>query len=647
MSKERDIRLLITLSLTISFLFLTPIYAQEYLKDPEIVEVQLDDLYGIEKLEALNILSLHYAKTNAKKANKFAKQADDLADNLFNQLNELILDSVAAKHGLTAYYQYGEILYEQSKLPLAKERFEKCQQLAERTQQLDFEQKALDRIVMLDSIGADEGFLKKALKPLAFGDKISSSSSALKIKSILKLAAIHEKKKNYVKAIKNYEKAASLMRNQGDAQGVTEVQAKIADLNQKAGNFKEALAYYQITEDNFKRLGDSVSARQAEAGRKSVFDEVKEIVPEKELPILSKKSSSEPELENYDFSEDSVEVELNRYKTLAEQYEESEDLTQSIKYYKLYNELNARRLKEQKDSIKLLTQAQEIRLLAQQNELGELQLSQTNSALSRAATFRSWLIIGLVIAGLLFLIFYWLFISKKKAHRELSVTYSNLEETKGQLVKAEKKIKKLLGQQVSDDIAQALLNEESGGITSKFVCIMFLDIRDFTPFAESRKPEEIITYQNDVFGFMIEIISEHHGVINQFMGDGFMATFGAPVSYQNDVENAYDAANKIVKEVNRKSEFGEIPYTRVGIGLHAGDVVAGNVGTEVRKQYSVTGNTVITAARIEQLNKTYKSQLLISNSVYERLSAGATLEGSVIETKIKGRKDPIKIYKVA
>ncbi|MEM7106716.1 MAG: adenylate/guanylate cyclase domain-containing protein [Bacteroidota bacterium] len=647
MGKQRDLRLLIMMLFMNLYSCVTFLYGQDLLKDPEIVEAQLDDLYGIERLEALNSLSFHYVESNPKKANKYAKQADALADNLFNQVNELILDSVAAKHGLTAYYQYGDMLFAQSKLPLAKERFDKCQQLAERTEQLDFEQKALDRIVMLDSLGADEGFLKKALRPLALGDKISSSSSGLKIKSVLKLAAIHEKKENYVKAIKNYEKAANLMRNQGDAKGVTELQAKIAELNQKAGNFKEALAYYQITEDNFKRLGDSTSAKQAEAGRKSVFNQVKEIVPEKKVARLPVNDEPVFDVENYDFPEDSLQVELDRYKALAEEYEQSEDLPQSIKYYKLYNELNARRLKEQKDSIKLLTQAQEIQLLAQQNELGELQLSQTNSALDRAATFRSWLTMGLVIAGLLFLVFYWLFISKKKAHRELSVTYLNLEETKGQLVQAEKKIKKLLGQQVSDDIAQALLNEDSGNITSKFVCIMFLDIRDFTPFAASRKPEEIIAYQNDVFGFMIEIVSAHHGVINQFMGDGFMATFGAPVSYENDVENAYNAANEIVKEVNRKSQQGEIPPTRVGIGLHAGDVVAGNVGTEVRKQYSVTGNTVITAARIEQLNKTYQTQLLISSSVYERLSVNGALNDFAVETKIKGRKDPITIYKVA
>ncbi|MEM9299244.1 MAG: adenylate/guanylate cyclase domain-containing protein [Bacteroidota bacterium] len=645
MGKKHDLLFLRSCLCILVFHLSVPGFGQGYLKDPQIVEAQLDDLFGVNRLEALNILTSHYLGSNQKKANKFARQADDLADNLFNEVNELLLDSVAVQHGLKAYYQYGQMLFNQSKLSDAKERFKKCHDLAERADELDFQQQALDMIVRADSLGAEESFLKRALKPLALGDKIANSSSDLKIKSILKLAGIHEKKKNYDKAIKNYKKAMNLMQNQGDAKGVTEIQAKIADINKNAGNFKEALAYYQISEDNFNRLGDSTLAQKSKEGREAVFEEVKELTPMPKESVPNQVITIEPEL----IEDDSVLIRLDRYKSLAEQYEQSEDLSRSITYYKLYNELFSKRLEEQKqqelDSIELLNKAQQIRLLMQQNELGELQLSKTADELVRAANFRRGLIIGLVIVALLLFVFYWLFIAKKKAHRQLSVTYRNLQETKGQLVAAEKKIKKLLGQQVSDDIAQALLNQESGNITGKFVCVMFLDIRDFTPFAESRKPEEIIAYQNDVFGFMIEIIAKHHGVINQFMGDGFMATFGAPVSYENDVQNAFNAANEIVKEVNLRSEEGKIYKTRVGIGLHAGDVVAGNVGTEIRKQYSVTGNTVITAARIEQLNKTFKSQLLISDSVYQRLSVN--LEDSKIETQIKGRKDPIKIYKVA
>ena len=149
---------------------------------------------------------------------------------------------------------------------------------------------------------------------------------------------------------------------------------------------------------------------------------------------------------------------------------------------------------------------------------------------------------------------------------------------------------------------------------------MFLDIRDFTAFAEKLEPSEIIQYQNDVFGFMIDVISKYDGIINQFLGDGFMATFGAPVSSEHDSQHAVNASFEIINLLREKCESGEIPETKVGIGLHAGNIVTGNVGTAERKQYSITGNTVILASRIEQLNKQFESQLLISEEVFKRVN---------------------------
>ena len=108
---------------------------------------------------------------------------------------------------------------------------------------------------------------------------------------------------------------------------------------------------------------------------------------------------------------------------------------------------------------------------------------------------------------------------------------------------------------------------------------MFLDIRNFTPFVESKTPEEIIEYQNNVLGFMMEKVIEHGGIVNTVLGDGFMATFGAPVSAGNDCLQAYKAAVEIMQMVREKSRTGEIPPSKSGIGMHAGNVVAGNVGT--------------------------------------------------------------------
>jgi adenylate cyclase len=195
------------------------------------------------------------------------------------------------------------------------------------------------------------------------------------------------------------------------------------------------------------------------------------------------------------------------------------------------------------------------------------------------------------------------------------------------------------GQQVPPAVVDEIVRG-GGELPSRrsFVCIMFMDIRDFTRHVEHRTPEEIVALQNKVFGTAIEVVSRHHGVINQFMGDGFMATFGAPVSTGDDCRNAVAAARELVACVEG---------LRIGIGLHAGDVVTGNVGSEVRKQYSITGNTVILASRIEQLNKTYDSQVLLSREVLERCGDEARGAEPLGAVHVKGREQPVEIYRFA
>jgi adenylate cyclase len=209
------------------------------------------------------------------------------------------------------------------------------------------------------------------------------------------------------------------------------------------------------------------------------------------------------------------------------------------------------------------------------------------------------------------------------------------------------RIVELFGQQVSQQIVDELISQQDELQSKrKFVCIMFLDIRGFTPFAESKEPEEVIEYQNKVFGFMIDIITQNGGVINQFLGDGYMATFGAPLSQGSDTQNAFNAAVKIINEIEQKNKTGQIPNTRIGIGLHAGYVVAGNVGTETRKQYSISGNTVITASRIEQLNKEFNSQLLVSEEVINEIDKSVVDYELIGEVKIKGREKPVNLFKI-
>ena len=329
---------------------------------------------------------------------------------------------------------------------------------------------------------------------------------------------------------------------------------------------------------------------------------------------------------------------------MALKSEESEDFEASLNYYKQFVLLQQ---KYQEDSalrvaaIKLANS--ELNRLEQQNVLADMSILAIQQEKDAEVQLKNILIVIaaiITIATLFILFMYW---SKLKKHRQLTLAYSDLDTAKGRLEVAERNISNLLNQQVSPEIASALIQDKPQR-QEQFVAVMFLDIRGFTPMAEKLNPEELIEYQNNVFGFMIEIIQKRHGNINQFMGDGFMATFGAPVSHGNDPRNAYFAGVEIIQEIKERNTANIIPQTMLGIGIHAGLVVTGNVGTESRKQYSVTGNTVIIAARVEQLNKTYNSQMIITEEVHSHLSeTDLDVKPERHQVKVKGRKKPVNI----
>jgi len=176
----------------------------------------------------------------------------------------------------------------------------------------------------------------------------------------------------------------------------------------------------------------------------------------------------------------------------------------------------------------------------------------------------------------------------------------------------------LFGQQISKPIADMLLNAGELLQSKKTnVSVMFLDIRGFSELTRRKSPEEIVGYLNQLFAFMIDIVQSKGGVINQFLGDGFMATFGAPITDDNSRENAVDAALEIDQKLQELNQNKSIVPTRIGIGIHYGEAVTGNIGTIDRMQYSITGKVVIIASRIEQLNKQLNTQILISYEVWK------------------------------
>lgn len=204
------------------------------------------------------------------------------------------------------------------------------------------------------------------------------------------------------------------------------------------------------------------------------------------------------------------------------------------------------------------------------------------------------------------------------------------------------------GKHVSPEVVDHLMHTTVAlGGEARHVCVLFLDIRNFTSFAEQRKPEEVLRYLNTLFDFMIDSINRHQGIVNKFLGDGFMAVFGAPLSDGRDSRNAVAAAGDILDRLERLNrEPGAIP-TRVGMGLHSGDVVAGIVGSFKRKEYTIIGDTVNVASRIEQLNKQFDSRLLVSEAVWQEIGGNVPEAVCLGAVPVKGKEEPVQVYKLA
>jgi len=208
-------------------------------------------------------------------------------------------------------------------------------------------------------------------------------------------------------------------------------------------------------------------------------------------------------------------------------------------------------------------------------------------------------------------------------------------------------IRNLFGQHVSPEVVNQLLEQKDdwqGEI--KHVCMLFFDIRNFTQFSESQSPKELILFLNTVFTSAINCVNQNGGIINKFLGDGFMAVFGAPVSNGQDINNAVSAAESIKQKLNDMIKNKEIPHIGFGMGLHAGDAVTGNVGSNERKEYTIIGDVVNLASRIEQLNKVYQSEILVSEAVFQEIPNRLNRLSLLGDVPIKGKTLPVKIYKL-
>ncbi len=213
------------------------------------------------------------------------------------------------------------------------------------------------------------------------------------------------------------------------------------------------------------------------------------------------------------------------------------------------------------------------------------------------------------------------------------------------------KIKQAMGKYLSKDIMQNVVSNiddlKLGGKRA-VVTVIFSDIRGFTSLSEKMTAEEVSIILNEYFAEMEPIISKYNGVINKFIGDAVMAIFGEPIQDINHPQNAVKCAYEMLKKVEYLREkwlFEGKPKIEIGVGINTGEVFIGNIGTENRMEYTVIGDTVNLASRIESYNKVYKTNLLVSASTYSHIADIADVI-KISEVQIRGKAKKMNIYEV-
>ncbi|OUL24618.1 adenylate/guanylate cyclase domain-containing protein [Nostoc sp. T09] len=210
-------------------------------------------------------------------------------------------------------------------------------------------------------------------------------------------------------------------------------------------------------------------------------------------------------------------------------------------------------------------------------------------------------------------------------------------------------MRRTFGRYVTDEVVASLLETPSGlhlGGERKKVTVLMSDLRGFSAVSERLPPEQVVAILNVYLGAMADVINEYNGTINEFIGDGIFVMFGAPVSREDDSQRAIACAIAMqlaMKPVNEQNQHMNLPLLEMGIGIHTGEVVAGNVGSQKRAKYSVVGSHVNLTARIESY--TVGGQILISEETIKDANIDLKIDGQ-LRVEPKGIKAPITIYDI-
>jgi adenylate cyclase len=211
-------------------------------------------------------------------------------------------------------------------------------------------------------------------------------------------------------------------------------------------------------------------------------------------------------------------------------------------------------------------------------------------------------------------------------------------------------IRKMFSSYVSKRIVDELIRDPSKaklGGDRKEITVLFSDIRGFTNFSEKHQPEEVVSLLNEYLGAMTQIVFEHDGTLDKFVGDAIMALWGAPVGQPDHAERAcrcaVDMITKLKELQNKWTAEGKYAID-IGIGINTGDMVVGNMGAEGKKMdYTVIGDNVNLGARLESLTRKYNNHIIISEYTYGKVKDMVKVNELGSET-VKGKEQPVVIY---
>ncbi|MBX3007433.1 MAG: adenylate/guanylate cyclase domain-containing protein [Melioribacteraceae bacterium] len=212
-------------------------------------------------------------------------------------------------------------------------------------------------------------------------------------------------------------------------------------------------------------------------------------------------------------------------------------------------------------------------------------------------------------------------------------------------------IKGMFSTYVSKDVVNELLNNPDKlklGGEKKNVTILFSDIAGFTTFSEGKQPEELVLFINEYLNEMTDIVLKNEGTLDKYLGDAIMAFWGAPLEVENHAHKACITALEMQKSTNEISKrwisTGEQPL-KIRIGINSGEVIVGNMGGVKRFDYTVMGDNVNLASRLEGANKQYNSKIMIGESTYE-LIKDKFLARELDLIKVKGKVKPTKVFEL-